>query len=109
MTIQLTDARRHLRIDGTQDDGEIQQKLAVANEMVLAYVGHLRGDFADLNELPADVILSDDRRLRHESALDAARLLILGDLWQNRESSNGSPLSPGVVNVLNLFREPGYA
>lgn len=109
MTIQLTDARRHLRIDGTQDDAEIEQKLAVANEMVLAYVGHLRGDYADLTELPADLILADDRRMRHESALDAARLLILGDLWQNREASHGNPLSPAVVNLLNLFREPGYA
>lgn len=106
--IQLTDARRHLRIDGTQDDTEIAQKLAVANEMVLAYVGHLRGDYIDA-ELPADLILADDRRMRHESALDAARLLILGDLWQNRESSHGNPLSPAVVNLLNLFREPGYA
>ncbi len=109
MMIQLTDARRHLRIDGTQDDAEIQQKLAVANEMVLAYVGHVRGDYLDLDELPVDVTLADARRLRHESALDAARLLILGDLWQNRESSSGSPLSPAVVNLLNLFREPGYA
>ncbi len=106
--IQLTDARRHLRIDGAQDDAEIEQKLAVANEMVFAYVGHLRGDYAD-TEAPADLILADDRRFRHEAALDAARLLILGDLWQNRESSHGNPLSPTVVNVLNLFREPGYA
>lgn len=106
--IQLADARRHLRIDGVQDDTEIEQKLAVANELVLAYVGHLRSDYADA-ELPADLILADDRRFRHEAALDAARLLVLGDLWQNRESSHGNPLSPAVVNLLNLFREPGYA
>ena len=107
MTLSLADARRHLRIDGTQDDDEIAQKLAVADAMILAYVGHLRGDYADMT--PSDEqALADERRMRHSESLDAARLMALGELWMNREGSC-NPLSPGVKNILDLFREPGYA
>lgn len=106
--ITVDDARRHLRIDGTQDDAEIQKKMTLADAMILGYVGHLRGDYADLTPTD-DITLADARRFRHEEALDAARLLAIGELWQNRESGSSDPLSPGVKNLLNLFREPGYA
>jgi len=97
--IYLADARRHLRIDGTQDDAEIDQKLLIANEMVLAYVGHQWGDYENPAYLPPYLPCSDNPRFRHGEVLDAARLLILGDLWQNRESGSGNPFSPAVVNL----------
>ncbi|WP_291986378.1 head-tail connector protein [Candidatus Accumulibacter sp. ACC007] len=112
--IYLTEARRHLRIDGTQDDAEIEQKLLVAKTLVVAYIGYQYGDYEDLVDLSYELVHADPqspaaRRLRHIETLDAAILLVLGDLWQNRESGSGNPLSASVVNLLNLFREPTYA
>lgn len=96
--ITLDDARAHLRIDGTQDDAEIELKLALADAMILAYIGEVAPDSE-----------AATRRQTYEGALDAARLLALGDLWLNREATTGDPLSPAVKNVLQLFREVAYA
>lgn len=106
--ISLTDARRHLRIDGEQDDEEIAQKMIIADALVLAYCGHLKGDPYPLG-LTAELSAADDRRFRHIDALDACRLLAIAELWANREAGTSNPLSPSVKNILNLFREPSYA
>lgn len=89
--ISLTDARTHLRIDGAQDDDEIALKLLLAETLVAGYIG------------------SDQSGSTYVAALDAATLLVLGDLWLNRESSTADPLSPAVKNILSLFRTPTYA
>lgn len=101
--ITLDDARRHLRIDGNDFDAEIAQKMVIVNAMILAYVSHIRGDQAS-----AEIIAAESIRMEFSEALDAARLMSIGELWINREGS-ADPLSPGVKNILNLFREPGYA
>ena len=42
-------------------------------------------------------------------SLDAAILLVLGELWRNRESGTADPLSPSVKRILDLFKRPQYA
>ena len=42
-------------------------------------------------------------------ALDAATLLILGELWLNREAGTFNGLSPGVRLILDGIKERGYA
>lgn len=106
--ICLDDARAHLRIDGYEDDAEIRLKIDIVDALMASYIGHLRGDNPD-QELSPELLDAEARRFRHESALDAARLLVLGELWTNRESSTSDPLSPTVKNLLQIFREPGYA
>ena len=95
--ISLADARRHLRIDGTQDDAEIEQKLSVAKAIVCTYVG-----------VPYSFGVSD-LSVEQEYSLDAAYLLVLGELWLNREAGAAQPLSPAVRNILDMFRAPVYA
>lgn len=96
--ITLPDARRHLRIDGEQDDYEIDLKLDQAYEIVSRYAAT-----PDLTELTTEDPIPKGR------GIDAAVLLVLGELWENRESSSADPLSPGVKNVLALFKPVVFA
>ncbi len=123
--ITLQDARRHLRIDGDQDDSEIEQKTVEAVALVFSYIGEpvdslpfaLRGldDRTDptltAEELAADYAAAYDAERANWPArsLDAAILLVLGELWRNRESGNADPLSPSVKRILDLFKKPVYA
>ena len=88
--ITLDDARRHLRIDGNDFDTEIQQKLDAAAALVTKYARPVAADVGN-------------------EGLDAATLLVLGDLWANRESSTGDALSATVRNLLDLFRPVTFA
>lgn len=114
--ITLTDARRHLRIDGTDHDTEIQQKLKEAIALAAVYVGApttpLPYDLQDSTGLTnAEAIAAYDAEaaLWQRRGMDAAVLLILGDLWASRESSSGDPLSAAVRNVLSLYRPTVFA
>lgn len=112
--ITLPQARSHLRIDGTQDDAEIQLKLTMARALVDLYIGNLPEPVYEARTAEdgttyyAENAESTHRR-EHEGALDAAVLLALGDLWLNRESTTGDPLSPRVRNILQFFRTLAYA
>ena len=108
--INLTDARRHLRIDGTDHDEEIQQKLEEAIALAAVYVGASTApppydlqDFSTLTNEEAAAAYDAEAALWQRRGIDAAVLLIIGDLWMNRESSTGDPLSDAVKNVLGLY------
>ena len=118
--ITVYDARRHLRIDGDQDDSEIEAKLFESIAIAATYCG------TPTTEPPFDIwgsVFARDAKTEEETsaayladkanwqarALDAAILLILGELWRCRESGTADPLSPAVKNILNLFKAPVYA
>ena len=123
--ITLQDARRHLRIDGDQDDSEIEQKTVEAVALVFSYIGEsvdslpfaLRG----LDDRPTPTMTDEELAADYAAAyaaeqanwparsLDAAILLVLGELWRNRESGSADPLSPSVKRILDLFKRPVYA
>lgn len=119
--ITLDQARAHLRIDGTQDDTEISLKLNLAQELVSRYIGNMRSNpyeyinddevcppgTATPEELEGYRTYYWDREPK--GGIDVAVLMVLGDLWLNRESTTGDPLSPSVRNVLSLYRELPYA
>lgn len=86
--ITLDQARHHLRIDGTGDDAEIQAKLTMATALIADYVG--------------DASYSLDVE-------NAAVLLVLGELWMNRESSTADVLSSAVRALLERARTPAFA
>ncbi len=115
---RIDEARRHLRIDGYWDEDEIRQKLSQAAAIVRAYLGDVpatlladadRWGYSDPNDPPLDPPMEDVPQVRHNEAIEAAELLILGELWANRESGTADPLTPAVKNILRLFKEPGYA
>jgi hypothetical protein len=113
--ITLAQARSHLRIDGTQDDAEIQLKLTMAQALVDRYVGKPPANpYAYVYDLvePTAEEWSNFQRYEQdhfpEEGKDVAVLMALGELWVNREAG-GDPLSQSVRNILNMYREPTYA
>jgi uncharacterized phage protein (predicted DNA packaging) len=89
--ITLEQAKVHLRIDHDAEDADITARLGMAFAVVQDYIG-------DRSVLTA-----------HSDAVeDAATLLVLGELYANRESS-ADPLSPSVRGLLERLRAPGYA
>ena len=120
--ISTSGARQHLRIDGTQDDCEIEQKLVEAVALAQAYIGtpadSMPVDILDSMFMPAPAGMTEedvaaaiaaDRANWQARALDAAVLLILGELWRCRESGTSDPLSPAVKRILDIFKKPTYA
>lgn len=91
--ITLQDARYHLRLDGSDSDTELTAKLAQAEAIVGTYLGVPAGNGPDT----------------YDAARDAAVLLVLGELWANREASAAAPLSAGVRNLLDILRPPTWA
>ena len=87
--ISLDTARWHLRIDGTEHDVEIEQKLMLAGAIVADYIGNNSQSNGDIE--------------------DAAIMLVLGELWLNRESSTADVLSPAVRSLLERQRVQALA
>lgn len=87
--ISLDAARYHLRIDGTEHDPEIEKKLVLASAIVADYIGRNSQSNSDIE--------------------DAAVMLILGELWLNRESSSADVLSPAVRSLLERQRVQAFA
>jgi len=85
----LDHARYHLRIDGTEHDAEIEQKLMLAEAIVADYIGNSSQSNSDIEA--------------------AAVMLVLGELWLNRESSTADVLSPAVRSLLERQRVQALA
>ena len=85
--IDLAQAKFHLRVDGTEHDADIQLKLGLATAIVSDYVGD-GGNF---------------------EVEQAAILLVLGELWMNRESSSADVVSPAIRSLLERTRVPAFA
>ena len=108
--ISLDEAKSHLRIDYEDEDADIAQKLTLASAIVIDYVGAtvyqdiIYEDYATDAEYEAAVALST----RQNNVADAATLLVLGELYVNREAL-ADPLSPTVKTILERLRVPSFA
>lgn len=89
MLVSLDDARRHLRID---EDEDVSLYLGAAEEAAIEFLN--RRVYADAQGL-ADAVLDgtagDDPMLVNKS-IQAAILLILGDLYKHRENTTNDPV-----------------
>ena len=90
--ITFADAKSHLRVDHAAEDADIALKLKFASAIVQNYLG----------------AASDAAINTAEEIIDAATLLVLGELYANRESGS-EPLSPSVRTILERLRVPGIA
>lgn len=88
--ISLIEAKSHLRVTHTDEDDDITLKLKLAIAIVQDFTG------VDLTWESNDIA-------------DAATLLVLGELYANREATNADPLSPSVKAVLGRLRRPVFA
>lgn len=85
--ITLDEAKNHIRVDGTHDDAAITAMIAAAKAHIEDYTGIIFADTA-----PAPV--------------KAAALLMVGDLYENREAQSDRPLMENktFARLLNPYR-----
>jgi len=111
MLVSLARAKSHLRITGTDDDSDVELKLKAASRAVLRYIDSDQ-DFLDTFGEPDEE--SDGVALGIPDDIQAATLLLLGDLYKEREGVNASQWEHGflpvaVVSLLYSYRTPTSA
>lgn len=92
----LADAKLHLKIEDSDHDAEIQQKLDQASGIVADYLTTRYDPSWNWVNAPGPV--------------KAAALLVLGDLWVNRGDTPTDPeLWKSLRSLLARYRDPAYA
>lgn len=109
--ISFNEAKSHLRIDFDDEDADISLKLRLAYAIIADYLGIptyppdlVAEDFATEGEF----LTASEKATQAASVADAATLLVLGELYANRESPS-DPLSKSVKALLERLRFPGIA
>lgn len=108
--ISFEDAKRHLRIDFDEDDPDVGLKLTLARAIVANHIGGtayedvIFEDYATEAEYDA----AYQKATLRNNVVDAAILLVLGELYANREAQ-ADPLSPTVKAILERLRVPSIA
>lgn len=103
--VTLEEAKEQLRVTGELDDAKIEQVILAASAIVLGYI-----------KITVPVEDSPDTRISQMFDSDtvpeevkAASLLVIGDLYENREGQNADPLSLTVKSLLCARRDPTLA
>ena len=125
--ITTQDAATHLRLDGNYEPRELALKLGEALAITYRYLGipaapypyDVDGLFLENPslEIPpvyptaeeANNALYAEAAKWQDRGIDAAVLLVLGELWANRESGTADPLTPAVKRVLDLYKKTVFA
>jgi len=117
-------AKRHLHVTGDDLDGDIETKTWLASYIVMNHcklTSIPESWFVDSSEIDSDsldlILFADnpptsppgEYYVRVPGNIQAAVLLVFGDLFENRESSVSNPLSDTVINLLAPFRDPTMA
>lgn len=118
--ISFEEAKTHLRVTHSEDDADISQKLFMAKAIVKGYAGEV--DVLAQAAAVADAIATAtpteaainaaneaaDKAQNASAIADAAVLMVLGELYMNREAGC-DPLSPSVRVFLSHLRKPALA
>lgn len=97
--VDFDDVKAHLRITGTEEDDNIDRLIMVASSIVMDY----------LKKTPEEAWgVGDPVVVTVPGVVQAATMLIIGELYQERESES-SPISPGVEALLRRQRDPAIA
>lgn len=101
--VTLFQVKEHLRVTIDDEDADLQGKLEMASAIIL--------DFLKLSGLPdAWNGESDDSPGTGVPPLvQSATLLVVGELYKNREASAADLLSPGIKDLLRRYRDPALA
>ncbi len=109
--IDLDAAKYHLRVDNDDFNDEVLLKLRMADAIVTTYLAQQDAPTTiKLQDYVSDAardVLAEVLTVT-EAARDAAVLLILGELWVNREA-NSAPLSTNVRELLHVIKGPIWA
>ncbi len=108
--ITLQDAKEHLRVDHDLDDADILLKMEQASDIVIDYLKLPEGKW-DLDAGGSGSSSSGSSGSSSGLApwrVTAATLLVLGELYRNREAGS-NPLSQGAMDLLHRTRDPALA
>jgi hypothetical protein len=98
--VSLEVGKTHLRVDVTDHDADITLKIAQASAIVMRfYKKDVVPDDWIVNNSPISYDIPAD--------IQAAVLLVLSDLYENREASIANPLSDAVKSLIP--RDPTLA
>lgn len=94
--VTLEEAKFHLRIDDTNSDDDLADKITQASDIVVDYVGTLAADGSTPADWTQDTVPARAR---------LGVLLVLGNLFTSREGFD-DPLGVGPMSVLGRLRSP---
>lgn len=112
MLVSLTQASDHLRRDTTDDDSDLTLKIEAASAIVAGYIDTGAGSFLDTAGDPDYDTSGDPINVPRD--VQAATLLVLGNLYMSREGGTGSefrppdPMSQAVISILAKWRNPVF-
>ena len=105
--VTMEQARGHLRIDlsETAYDDDVQEKLAQASDIILDYL-----ELSSAVPTGWDILPGDSPELAGApGVIQSAVLLVLGELWKNREAKDVDLISLGITRLLARYRMPASA
>jgi hypothetical protein len=105
--LTLADAKRHLRVDHTDDDADIQSKIGEASEIVLDYCKKTVGTLD-----PEDSSIVDWAEGNLPGAVRAATELVLSKLYDDRNAGReDNVVAMGYLTpaLLHRYRDPALA
>jgi hypothetical protein len=116
MLVSLEAASAHLRRDTTDDDSDLLLKIRAASSAVVRYLGDGASMFLDSNGNPDEQ--SDGVVVDVPDDIQIATLLLIGDLYSNREGVQEGQvdaqfgygyLPTHVISLLYPYRTPTIA
>lgn len=100
--VTLIQAKTHLNILNSDHDADITFKIAQASEIVTDYI--------KVKVVPDEWTIGTSPQTYDVPALiQAAVLLVVGELYFSREASIANVLSPAVMSLLERYRDPAIA
>lgn len=95
LLVSLEEAKIHLRITDNDRDSDIEMKLAAASSIVLQH--------AKLDSVPAEWLIGSPPEISAPGNIQAATLLALSELFENREAGISNPLSNSVKSIIPRY------
>lgn len=99
--VDMTRAQLHVR-NLFEDQDDLSFKLSAASAIVM--------DYLKMKSVP-ESWMSNTSPITYDVPfnIQAATLLVLGELYENREASSSNPLSETVMLLLERYRDPALA
>jgi len=100
--VRLQEAKDHLRVTNTAADTDIALKIEIASEILMDYIKRKE---------PPEEWMTDDSPITYvvPPLVKGACLLILGELYMNREASVANVLPERLCALLERYRDPSFA
>ena len=104
--VTMAQTKDHIRVAGSRSDSDIEFKMRAASHIVLNYLKIYPPDFYSP---PSSPIWEEWDADGAPELVQLATLMVLSELFENRESSTGDPLTPAVCSLLHRYRDQAMA